>query len=202
MSTELSNATDYLKWVSTKAQLNNYADKAKTRVVNRGDVYWCHFGINIGSEISKTTPRPAVIIQNYNGNRVSSNIIVVPITHNSSKAPYLVPIVPIEDTISGKVVLDGSVNTANIICASKARLGDKIGKLSNADMRKIDKSIAQSIGLFPYYLKMQQKYEKLNEYCDKVKEDRNTAQDKIKKLEEELENLKKCLKKSQEKIDV
>jgi len=197
MSLELSNAKDYLEWITTKARLNAHADNAKARIVNRGDVYWCHFGINIGSEISKTTPRPAVIIQNHNGNRLSSNVIVIPITHNSSNAPYLVPLTPIHDNNSGKLVLDGSANTTNIICVSKSRLSDKIGKLSNMDMKNIDKSIAQSIDLFSYYTKLQQKHDKLSKYCNALKEDRNIAQDKVKELEEEL----KRLKKSQEKID-
>ena len=56
------HAQNFISWMSTKSQLNAIAPNAAKRLVKRGQVYWCHFGLNIGSEISKSTPRPAVII--------------------------------------------------------------------------------------------------------------------------------------------
>ncbi len=183
MSVELSNAEAYISWLNTKTRLNANASKAANRFVKRGQVYWCHFGINVGSEISKTTPRPAVVVSNYNMNRNSSNIIVVPITHNSNKLPCMVPITPINDSV-GNVILDGQVNTAEIVRISKARLGDLITTLSLAEMREIDEAISISVGLLHYYKSEKEKYEKLSKYVERVKLDRNQAQDTLKQMKD------------------
>lgn len=183
MSVELSNAQQFISWMNTKSYLNTIAQKATKRFVKRGQVYWCHFGLNIGSEMSKTTPRPAVVISNFMTNRNSSNVIVVPVTHNQNQLPYLVPLTPITDT-SGNVVLDGQVDTADIICVSKARLGDLITTLSTAQMKDVDKSISISLELTHYYTNMEDKYNKLTQYVTQVKNDRNSAQDTLKQLKE------------------
>ncbi len=75
MSVELSNAQQFISWMNTKSYLNTNAPNAANRFVKRGQVYWCHFGLNIGSEISKSTPRPAVIVSNFQTNKNSSNVV-------------------------------------------------------------------------------------------------------------------------------
>lgn len=202
MSVELSNAQDFISWMKTKTRLNANAQNAASRFVKRGQVYWCHFGLNIGSEMSKSTPRPAVVVSNFSTNRNSSNIIVVPITHNQNRLPYLVPINPVIDA-NGKVILDGQADTADIICVSKARLGDKIGTLSTSEMKEIDKSLSISLELTHYYTDEVEKYERLTEYVAQVKADRNKAQDILNQIrtiisqdgfgEESQKNIKELL---------
>jgi len=169
--------------MNTKSRLNAIASNAAGRFVKRGQVYWCHFGLNIGSEMSKSTPRPAVIVSNFNTNRSSSNVIVVPVTHNQNQLPYLVPITPVTDT-NGDVILDGQVDTADVICVSKARLGDLITTLTTAQMKEIDESISISLDLMHYYSDEVSKYDRLTQYVAQVKEDRNKAQDVLKQLRE------------------
>ncbi len=181
MSVELSNAQQFISWMNTKSHLNTISKSAAKRFVKRGQVYWCHFGLNIGSEMSKATPRPAVVVSNFKTNKNSSNIIVVPVTHNVSTLPYLVPIAPVTDG-NGKVILDGQVDTANIICVSKARLGDLITTISTTHMKDIDKSISISLDLIDYYTDEANKYNKLIQYVTQVKADRNKAQDTLKQL--------------------
>lgn len=199
MNTELSNAEKFVDWLKTKSRLNSISSSAGTRFVKRGQVYWCHFGINIGSEMSKTSPRPAIIVQNYIGNSKSPNTIVVPVTHDSGNLPCLVPLTPIVDSSSGKIILDGQANTANIVCISKARLGDLITTVSNADMKKVDDSMAQTLELLHYQKALEEKYEKLLKYTEQVKTQRNTAQDKINSTKEIInkygftEQTQKCL---------
>lgn len=183
MSVELSDAQKYISWMNTKSRLNAIASNAAGRFVKRGQVYWCHFGLNIGSEMSKSTPRPAVIVSNFNTNRSSSNVIVVPVTHNQNQLPYLVPITPVTDT-NGDVILDGQVDTADVICVSKARLGDLITTLTTAQMKEIDESISISLDLMHYYSDEVSKYDRLTQYVAQVKEDRNKAQDVLKQLRE------------------
>lgn len=198
MSVELSNAQQFISWMNTKSYLNTLSQSAAKRFVKRGQVYWCHFGLNIGSEMSKLTPRPAVVISNFNTNKNSANVIVVPVTHNQNQLPYLVPITPVTDA-NGKVVLDGQVDTAGIICVSKARLGDLITTLSVAQMKDIDKSISISLNLIHYYKDELDKYDKLTQYVTRVKDDRNEAQDTIEKLKEIISQTG-FDEKSQEKI--
>lgn len=183
MSVELSNAQQFISWMNTKSYLNSIAQNAAKRFVKRGQVYWCHFGLNIGSEMSKATPRPAVVVSNFATNKNSSNVVVVPVTHNQSKLPYLVPITQITDG-SGKVILDGQADTADIICVSKARLGDLIATLSAAQMKDIDRSISISLDLIHYHTDEVDKYDRLTQYVAQVKADRNKAQDTLEQLKE------------------
>ena len=183
MSVELSNAQQFISWMNTKSYLNTIAPNAAKRFVKRGQVYWCHFGLNIGSEMSKPTPRPAVVVSNFRTNKNSANVVVVPVTHNEATLPYLVPITPVTDA-SGNVILDGQADTADIICVSKARLGDLITTLSAAQMKDIDKSMSISLDLIYYYIDEVDKYNKLIQYVTQVKADRNKAQDTLEKLKE------------------
>lgn len=184
MNIELENAEKFIDWLKTKSRLNSISTNAGARFVKRGQVYWCHFGINIGSEMSKITPRPAIIVQNYIGNLKSPNTIVVPVTHDSGTLPCLVPLSPIVDQTTGETILDGQANTANIVCVSKARLGDLIATLSSFDMKKVDESMAQTLELMHYQKDLKEKYDKLNSYNEKVKIERNAAQDKINSIKE------------------
>lgn len=183
MSVELSNAQQFISWMKTKSYLNTIAQNAAKRLVKRGQVYWCHFGLNVGSEMSKATPRPAVIVSNYKTNKNSSNVVVVPVTRNKKQLPYLVPITPVTDG-SGKVILDGQADTADIICVSKARLGDLITTLTAAQMKDIDKSILISLDLIHYHTDEADKYNKMTQYVQQVKADRNKAQNTLKKIKE------------------
>lgn len=184
MNIEIENSRKFMEWLNTKTHLNAISSRAGTRFVKRGQVYWCHFGINIGSEMSKTSPRPAIIVQNYIGNSKSPNTIVVPVTHDSGTLPCLVPLTPVTDKLTGTVILDGQANTSNLVCVSKARLGDCITTLSKSEMKKIDESIAQSLELMHYYKELKEKYDKLYQYNEKIKNERNDVQDKIKDIKE------------------
>lgn len=198
MSVELSNAQLFISWMNTKSQLNTIAPNAAMRFVKRGQVYWCHFGLNIGSEMSKATPRPAVVVSNFKTNKNSANVIVIPVTHNQSQLPYLVPITPIVDA-SANVILDGQADTADVICVSKARLGDLITTLSSAQTKEIDKSVAISLDLIHYHTNEVDKYDKLKKYVAQVKAERNKAQDTLEQLKQ-LISQDGFDEKSQEKI--
>lgn len=63
----------------------------------------------------------------------------------------------------GTTILDGQTITSNIMCVSKARLKDYISSLPMTDMKKIDKAIAKTVGLFSYYLDLKKSLnDKLN----------------------------------------
>ncbi|MEA1961271.1 MAG: type II toxin-antitoxin system PemK/MazF family toxin [Bacillota bacterium] len=180
-SIDVGKVQEYLKWMEEKFSLNIISDRAKKRYVKRGQVYRCKLGIGIGSEMQKE--RPCVIIQNDIGNYKSGNTIVAPITHDDAKFPFLVP-VTIQKDENGSVILDGQVNVSNITCVSKARLGDYVTKLSNPDMKDIEIAIAKSLDLIVHYSKLKISLDDKLIFIEKIKRDRNEAQDFIKKLRE------------------
>lgn len=130
--------------------------------------------------------RPALIIQNNIANSRSGNTIVIPITHDNSTLLCVASITPQIDSM-GITILDGQANTSNVMCVSKARLGDYICSLPMTDMKKIDKAIAKTVGLFSYYLDLKNRLnDKLN-YITKIKDQRNKAQDELSEIRKILE---------------
>lgn len=184
MKIELGQVQKMLEWLKTKLYLDSIAPNARSRVVKRGQVYRCNFGCGIGSEIQKE--RPAVIVQNDVANSRSGNTIVIPITHDTSTLSCVANITPLTDT-AGNIILDGQANTSNMMCISKARLGDFVGTLSKSDMKNIDEAMAKTVGLMGYYSDLTKRlYDKL-EYISKIKDERNKAQDELAELRKILE---------------
>ena len=203
MNINLNKVQSMLEWLKTKLLLDALSSKAQNRIVKRGQVYKCNFGIGIGSEMQKE--RPCVIIQNDIGNIKSPNTIIAPITHNTSTLPCMSLITTQKDE-QGNIILDGQVNTANIICVSKARLGNKITKLSTNDMKKIDESLAKTTGLMKYYGDLNNKLVDKLKYIERIKKDRNEAQDFVNELQKEFnvsnrQELKEKIKTLSEMID-
>lgn len=178
---ELDTAQKYLDWLKEKIYLNSKAESAKTRKVYRGQVYKCSFGKGIGSEQDKE--RPCVILQYNSANNTSPNTIVAPITHTASRVETVIPIADKRDE-NGELILDGNVLLGNIVCVSKARLGDYVTELSSDDMKKVDEALAISINLEHYYKTLSRKYNDKLEYIEKLNAIR-------KKLNDELEERKK-----------
>ena len=201
MNIELNKVQKILEWIRRKLYLETIASNARKRMVKRGQVYRCDFGIGIGSEMQKE--RPAIIVQNDIGNIHSSNTIVIPITHTQHTSPCVVMILPKKKS-NGEVLLDGYANTTNVMCVSKARLGEYITTLSRKEMIQIDEAIAKSMGMMHYYAELKEKYEDKMEYIAKIKEERNYAQDEMQRIRERFglegnENLLDGLGKSVDK---
>lgn len=167
MDIDLGKAQKYLDWMKVELFLDANAEYAKARKVKRGQVYWCHFGQNVGSEMSKDMPRPAVILQDDFYNQRAANTIVAPITHNVSDSTCLIPIKKQVDE-NGNMIVEGKVNMSNIVCVSKARLCDYIGTLTAEDMQELSRAAARQMGLLPYYEDLQYQLEKGNEYLQRL----------------------------------
>jgi len=155
MRIELNKVQKILEWVRRKIYLETIVGNAGKRMVKRGQVYRCDFGVGIGSEMQKD--RPAIIVQNDIGNIHSSNTIVIPITHTQHDSPCVVTIAP-KKMVDGEVILDGCANASNIMCISKARLGNYIATLSQSEMKQVDEAVAKSMGMMHYYADLKKKY--------------------------------------------
>lgn len=190
MQIELSKIQNLLDWVKTKIYLDTISTNAIKRVVRRGEVYKCNFGIGIGSEMQKE--RPCIIVQNNTRNSHSGNVIVVPISHTNKKISCIVPIETREDG-EGNIILDGYANVSNLMCVSKARLGSYIETITKEEMKNIDTELFATLDLFDYYKQFERQLKDKDLYISKL-------QNQLKELKQitntdSFENLKKKISK-------
>lgn len=180
MNVSLNQVKRFLDWVKAELELDIHATNASKRLVKRGQVYRCNFGVGIGSEMQKD--RPAIIVQNAIGNIKSGNTIVIPITHDTCTLPCVATITTQYESDGTTIKLDGQANASNIMCVSKARLGDYVCDLSTSDMKKVDEALAKTMDLMSYYADLSKKLTKNQAYILQIKEERNTAQDILKEI--------------------
>ena len=112
-------------------------------VVKRGDIFYADLSPVIGSEQGGI--RPVVIIQNDLGNRYSPTVIVAAITSQINKAKL-----PTHVEISSEVYnlsKDSVVLLEQIRTVDKKRLREKIGHMTDEDMKKVVEALTISLGL-------------------------------------------------------
>ena len=105
--------------------------------VKRGDIFYADLSPVVGSEQGGI--RPVIIIQNDIGNRYSPTVIVAAITSqiNKAKLPTHVEISSEEYGLNrDSVVLLEQIRTLD-----KKRLKEKIGHMTEDDMKKVNKSL-------------------------------------------------------------
>lgn len=114
-----------------------------TWLYRRGDIYLVDLGKNFGSEQGGC--RPVLLIQNNVGNYYGPTIIVAPITSRylkKSKQPTHFALVGVDNLVSQSVVL-----TEQILTIDKSRVIKYVGKISDEQMRSVDKAVKVSLGL-------------------------------------------------------
>ena len=111
--------------------------------IKRGDIFYADLSPVVGSEQGGI--RPVIIIQNDIGNRYSPTVIVAAITSqiNKAKLPTHVEISSEEYGLNrDSVVLLEQIRTLD-----KKRLKEKIGHMTEDDMKKVNKSLLISLNL-------------------------------------------------------
>ena len=114
-----------------------------TWLYRRGDIYLVDLGKNFGSEQGGC--RPVLLIQNNVGNYYGPTLIVAPITSRylkKSKQPTNFALVEVDNLVSPSVVL-----TEQILTIDKSRVIKYVGKISDEQMRSVDKAVKVSLGL-------------------------------------------------------
>lgn len=122
-----------LKCISSK---NNKKCK-----LSRGEIYYADLGEGVGCE--QKGLRPVLIIQNDMGNKFSETTIIAPITSQTTKSK-----IPTHISISKKdsmLAMDSMVLMEQIRIIDKSRIRNRVGKLDEASMKKINVAICISL---------------------------------------------------------
>ena len=111
--------------------------------VKRGDIYYADLSPVVGSE--QGGMRPVLIVQNDMGNRHSPTVIAAAITSQIGKArlPTHIELVGQEYGLSK----DSIVLLEQIRTIDKSRLRERMGKVDDSLMNRVDNAIAVSFGL-------------------------------------------------------
>jgi mRNA interferase MazF len=116
------------------------------KIIARGEIYLVNFDPMIGSEIRKT--RPALIIQNNVANEHSPITIVAAITSKYDDKLYPTEVlIPMNE---GGINQDSVVLLNQIRSIDCQRLVQKIGKISDESMKKVDLAIKISLALIDF----------------------------------------------------
>lgn len=111
-------------------------------MARRGEIYYVDWSPGRGSE--QAGIRPALVIQNDTGNRLSPTTIVVAIsTQRRRRYPFHVAITAQETNLSE----DSVVKCEQIQIVDQSRLGRLVGPLNGEKMLEIDQALHQSLGL-------------------------------------------------------
>ena len=111
--------------------------------VRRGDIYYADLSPVVGSE--QGGMRPVLIVQNDIGNRYSPTVIAAAITSQTGKARL-----PTHIILHGAgcgLTKDSVILLEQIRTIDKKRLRERMGKLDEDMMSRVDNAIAVSFGL-------------------------------------------------------
>lgn len=112
-------------------------------VVKRGDIFYADLSPVIGSEQGGT--RPVLVVQNDIGNKFSPTVIIAAITSQINKAKM-----PTHIEISANdfgLLKDSVILLEQIRTIDKRRLKEKIGKLNDELLAKVDEALGISFGI-------------------------------------------------------
>jgi len=115
----------------------------KTMTVKRGDMFYADLSPVVGSEQGGV--RPVLILQNDVGNRYSPTVICAAITSqiNKAKLPTHIEV----DSKRYALAKDSVILLEQVRTIDKKRLRERIGRLDDSMMHKVDKALLISLGL-------------------------------------------------------
>ena len=123
--------------------MKDFYRRVKTVIVHRGDIYYADLSPVVGSEQGGV--RPVLIVQNDVGNKFSPTVIAAAITSQRDKAnlPTHIEV----DTGSSGLMKDSVVLLEQVRTIDKHRLKEKMGKLDENSMKRVNEALSISFGL-------------------------------------------------------
>ena len=112
-------------------------------IVKRGDIFYADLSPVVGSE--QGGMRPVLIVQNDTGNKHSPTVIAAAITSQTGMARL-----PTHIELNAQSVglsRDSVILLEQVRTIDKSRLRERMGKLDDTTMTKVDNAIAVSFGL-------------------------------------------------------
>ncbi len=112
-------------------------------IVKRGDIFYADLSPVVGSEQGGT--RPVLVVQNDVGNKYSPTVIAAAITSriNKAKLPTHIEI----DAARYGLSKDSVILLEQVRTIDKKRLREKIGRLDEVQMVKVNDALSISFGL-------------------------------------------------------
>lgn len=112
-------------------------------IVKRGDIFYADLSPVVGSEQGGT--RPVLVVQNDVGNKYSPTVIAAAITSriNKAKLPTHIEI----DAARYGLSKDSVILLEQVRTIDKKRLREKIGRLDEVQMIKVNDALSISFGL-------------------------------------------------------
>lgn len=111
--------------------------------IRRGDIYYADLSPVVGSEQGGV--RPVLIIQNDIGNRFSPTVIAAAITSQRTKANL--PTHILLNANNTGLAKDSIVLLEQVRTIDKHRLKERMGRLDNHAMIRVDQALSISFGL-------------------------------------------------------
>lgn len=113
----------------------------------RGDLYYATITTGVGSELSGR--HPVIVIQNDKGNLYASKVIVVAVEGDGRKINPAYNMQLLSANLKeGKLDKDPSrIILSEILTIDKARLENRMGKLDESTMNRLEAAIKKQIGI-------------------------------------------------------
>lgn len=117
--------------------------RVTTVIVKRGDIFYADLSPVVGSEQGGI--RPVLVVQNDVGNKYSPTVIAAAITSkiNKAKLPTHIEI----DALDYGLSKDSVILLEQVRTIDKQRLREKIGRLDEIQMLKVNNALSISFGL-------------------------------------------------------